>query len=32
MSLTRYSNPSPRHLQDEIKLVFEKFFNGETDI
>lgn len=29
MSLTRYSNPAPRHLQDEIKQVFEKFFNAD---
>lgn len=29
MSLTRYSNPSPRYLQDEIKQVFDKFFNGD---
>lgn len=32
MSLTRYSNPAPRHLQDEIKQVFDKFFNtDDTD-
>ena len=29
MSLTRYSNPAPRHLQDEIKQVFDKFFNAD---
>ena len=29
MSLTRYQNPSPRYLQDEIKQVFDKFFNGD---
>ena len=29
MSLTRYSTTAPRHLQDEIKQVFDKFFNGD---
>jgi HSP20 family protein len=29
MSLTRYSNPAPRHLQEEIKQVFDKFFNAD---
>ena len=29
MSLTRDQNPSPRYLQDEIKQVFDKFFNGD---
>lgn len=29
MSLTRYSSPAPRHLQDEIKQVFDKFFNAD---
>lgn len=29
MSLTRYQNPSPRYLQDEIKQVFDKFFNTD---
>ena len=29
MSLTRYSATAPRHLQDEIKQVFDKFFNGD---
>ena len=29
MSLTRYPTTAPRHLQDEIKQVFDKFFNGD---
>ncbi|MFY2765097.1 Hsp20/alpha crystallin family protein [Arenimonas sp. MALMAid1274] len=29
MSLTRYSQTAPRHLQDEIKQAFEKFFNAD---
>ena len=29
MSMTRYSNPAPRHLQDEIKQVFDKFFTAD---
>lgn len=31
MSLTRYSANQPRALQDEIKQVFDKFFNGDSD-
>mgnify|MGYP006191236705 CR=1 FL=1 len=31
MSLIRYSANQPRALQDEIKQVFDKFFNGEAD-
>ena len=31
MSLTRYSANPPRALQDEIKQVFDKFFNGDSD-
>ena len=32
MSLTRYPTTAPRHLQDEIKQVFDKFFdNGDGD-
>lgn len=31
MSLSRYSAPQPRALQDEIKQVFDKFFNADAD-
>ena len=31
MSLIRYSANQPRALQDEIKQVFDKFFNGDSD-
>lgn len=31
MSLIRYSANQPRALQDEIKQVFDKFFNGDAD-
>lgn len=31
MSLIRYSANHPAALQDEIKQVFDKFFNGDSD-